>query len=464
MRVTMFSMTPLFANKSMGGAQKQLKKVALHLGASGHQVTILCTYRHPDASEAFSWHENVVVQPVLRFKQPFPEPYDTPIYNIANAVEDVAHAIAKSDAFYSHDGGIIFPYLYGIKPSIVSLRSILFSETLQSGFLFQGDALILPSPHTAQAWQATVGRFFPEFASRVRVIPNGLDFATYRPQPADALIARMELDPVKYAYLLYPHRPEEAKGIRQTIALADKLIHQYGVHNLRVLVPKWIDSGLAPHVKAYYDSLAQDIQARGLGENFIFHDWISDDDMPLFYNVGALTVALGNYVETFGNTPYESLACGTPALVANVGAYRGILPDDLLIDYGDLETAAERAYRVLEARERTPAPLMQWLHDNFAQRDMVNSYAELILSTPKREPMPFVPPAPHAPTTRYTLATWCYISPTRGIFHDFKGAFYDEPTLATLANAYPDGFSEAHAPADALARWRRDGFIVPVRL
>jgi hypothetical protein len=105
MRIAMFSMTPLFASKSMGGAQKQLKKVALHLAESGHEITILCTYRQPDATQPFHWHSRAQVLPILRFKQPFPEPYDTPVYNIANAIYDVISYIEQADAYYATMGG-----------------------------------------------------------------------------------------------------------------------------------------------------------------------------------------------------------------------------------------------------------------------------------------------------------------------------------------------------------------------
>lgn len=174
-RIVMFSMTPLFRDKSMGGAQKQLKKVALHLAETGHEVTILCT-RRSDASEPFHWHERARVLPIFRFKQPFPEPYATPVYNIAAAVQDMGEHLAQADRYYSHDGGLIFPYVYQDIPAVVSLRSILFSETLQSGFLFQGDALILPSEHTRQAYLHTAGRFFAELAGRAHVIHNGFDW------------------------------------------------------------------------------------------------------------------------------------------------------------------------------------------------------------------------------------------------------------------------------------------------
>ena len=87
-KIAVFSMTPLFPDIAIGGAQSQLKKVALHLGEKGHQLTILCTQREGSMTP-FKWHDNVEIQPVLRFKQPYPEPYFTPIYHIANAMRYV---------------------------------------------------------------------------------------------------------------------------------------------------------------------------------------------------------------------------------------------------------------------------------------------------------------------------------------------------------------------------------------
>ena len=46
---------------------------------------------------------------------------------IANAMRYVGAAIADADIHYSHDGGLIFPYVYQDKPTVISLRSILFA-------------------------------------------------------------------------------------------------------------------------------------------------------------------------------------------------------------------------------------------------------------------------------------------------------------------------------------------------
>lgn len=450
----MFSMTPLFADRSMGGAQKQLRKIALHLAQQGYQVEVFCTRRDPDALEPFHWHPNAVVRPVLRFKQPFPEPYDTPVYHIANAIADVIEACQRADAFYSHDGGLIFPFVYTHTRSVVSLRSVLFSETLQSGFLFNADALIVPSVHAANVWLATAGQFYPELAERIHVIPNGLDFSVYHPQAdADTLKARLGLPNGRY--LLYPHRPEDGKGIRQSIAVLDQLVNEHGQRDLHLLVPQWIDTALAPHVRAYYDDLLTDIDARGLREHVIFHPWIRDEDMPAYFRLGAVTLVLGNYVETFGNTPYESLACGTPAVVANVAAYRGALPAAYTCDYGDLDAAAARVLRFLNEGDAQAEDTQRWLHAHYQQADMVQRYEQLILEPSRLPAMTHAYQTPQA----YRWSPWCYVTPQGQIYHDFLGRMIDHPLLVA---AMSEGVLSADHPLVPAAR--AEGLLVPAHL
>ena len=64
MNILIASLNPIFKDKVLGGAQKQLRRIALYLAEHGHQVTILCT-RRPDSMESFSWHENLQVIPIF---------------------------------------------------------------------------------------------------------------------------------------------------------------------------------------------------------------------------------------------------------------------------------------------------------------------------------------------------------------------------------------------------------------
>jgi len=465
MKIVMFSMTPLFVEKSMGGAQKQLKKIALHLAQQGHTITILCT-RRPDAREPFNWHDNAQIIPIFRFKQPYPEPYFTPVYNIANAIQDLGEYLQDADRYYSHDGGLIFPYIYQDVPSVISLRSILFAETLQSGFLFQGHKLILPSEHTRQAYLHTVGRFFPELEKRTQVIHNGFDWDVYKPtRPTEELKAIIPFDE-NHDYILYPHRPEEAKGIHQSIDVLDKLVNRYHQHQVRLLAPRWLDAGVAPELKAFYQQLEQSIAQRGLTDYVIYHDWIDDWLITQYYSLGTVTLALGSYVETFGNTIHESLGCGTPVIMSRVGPYRDLIPDAEKVSYGDTESAAAIAYDIIRKKERTPVHLRDYLKTHFSLEQMVMTFTNAILNADKPTPLEYKFRQIDE-ETKFQLAPWCDFSHHLGIYHDFRAEHNDDDALMKLVSSYPEDATFTRARALGISRqtmmnWYRAGYLVPM--
>ena len=461
-KIAVFSMTPLFPELALGGAQKQLKKVALHLGELGHQVTILCTQRR-DNRQPFKWHENVEILPVLRFKQPYPEPYFTPLYHIANAIRTVGEAIAEADVHYSHDGGLIFPYAYQDKPTVISLRSILFAETLQSALLFQGDEWILPSEHTRASYEAVVGQFAPAVGQRMHAIHNGFDWQHFRYTKPEAIFQVIPPEIADKPILLFPHRPDPAKGIDEVIQVAAGLKRDYGWRDLRVLAPRWLDAASEPSQRDYYDGLRRKINAAGLGDAFVFHDWINDKLIAEYYSLADLTLCIGSYVETFGNTPFESLGCGTLPILSRVGPYRDLLPDEhtARVDYGDIDAATAIAHEILSQRRRASPATLRYLQSEFSQAAMVSAYADIILRAHKKPPLPYRLPQ-LGDDTLYRLAPWCAISPERGVYHDFRGDFQADTDLIRAAQRHPAGFSGRSVAAEKLRFWLDEGYVTPL--
>lgn len=171
-----------------------------------------------------------------------------------------------------------------------------------------------------------MGRFLPELNGRLLVVSTGIDWDIFKPTPPQEILAIVPVDPVKDAIVIHPHRPEPSKGLPQTIAVADLLVHKYGITNLKVLVPRWLEVGISPEVAAFYREMETEIKTRNLTQNFIFHEWIPQSLMPQYYSLGAVTLGLGNFVESFGNSPYESLGCGTPAIVSRVSTIGNCCP------------------------------------------------------------------------------------------------------------------------------------------
>lgn len=461
-RIAVFSMTPLFPDFAMGGGQVQLKKVALHLGELGHRLTILSTQREGSMTP-FQWHENVEIRPVLRFKQPYPEPYFTPIYHIANAMRAMGEAIAAADIHYSHDGGLIFPLVYQSKPTVISLRSIIYPETMQAAFLFQGDEWILPSEHTRASYEAAVAQFAPEVRDRMQAIHNGFDWDVFRYRPPADIFEFIPAEIAERPVMLFPHRPDRNKGIYEVVQVAQRLARDMGWERLRVLVPRWLDAESDPLNIAYYDQLRRAINEASLDDVFVFHDWISEALIPEYYSLADVTMCIGNCVETFGNTPFESLGCGTPAIVSRVAAYRDLLPDDHIdrVDYGDIDQAAALAHRILSERRRTSADTLRYLKAEFSLETMVSRFADVILNAVKKPPLQYRLPKLDSETT-YKLAPWCYISRSRGIYHDFQAIYQNDDALIQIIGDHPDGFPGAAVDAAQLRAWIDDGYVVPV--
>ena len=461
-RIAVFSMTPLFPDFAMGGGQVQLKKVALHLGELGHRLTILST-RRDGSMTPFHWHENVEIRPVLRFKQPYPEPYFTPIYHIANAMRAMGDAIADADIHYSHDGGLIFPLVYQSKPTVISLRSIIYPETMQHAFLFQGDEWILPSEHTRASYEAAVAQFAPEVRGRMQAIHNGFDWDVFRYRPPADIFEIIPAEIAEHPVMLFPHRPDLNKGIYEVVQVARRLAHDMDWVDLRVLVPRWLDAESDPLNIAYYDQLRRAINEAGLEDVFVFHDWISEALIPEYYSLADVTMCIGNCVETFGNTPFESLGCGTPAIVSRVAAYRDLLPDDHIdrVDYGDIDQAAALAHQILSERRRTSAATLRYLKAEFSLESMVSRFADVILSAVKKPSLQYRLPRLDADTI-YKLAPWCYISHSRGIYHDFSADYQNDDALIQITRDHPDGFPGAAVDGAQLLAWLDDGYVVPV--
>jgi glycosyltransferase involved in cell wall biosynthesis len=302
-------------------------------------------------------------------------------------------------------------------------------------------------------------------AERTMVIHNGIDWHAFRPTLPDEILDYVPVDPFAEAIILHPHRPEPSKGLPQTIAVADLLVHRHGLDRLRVLVPRWLEAGQSADVRAFYETMEAEIDARGLRRHFLFHDWLPQRLMPQYYSLGAVTLSLGHFVESFGNAVYESLGCGTPTISARVATHRGLLPDDLLdkVHFGDNDTAAALAADIIRSHRRTSPATLAYLHEHYSTERQLAAYASAILGAEKRPPMRYVRPEREG-IRHWRLAPWCYAW-EGGVYHDYLAEHRDVPALQGLLEAHPSGFSDDDAirldisPA-LLEDWAREGFLV----
>ncbi len=432
MKIVMFSINPIFPKLVTGGASKHLYHIAQYLGDQGHEVEILCA-RAEGGQDKFIWTENVTVYPILPFHLPFPQPYAVSGGELALIVDRLAEHLLTADRFYIHDGEFLLPDLYAKLPTIISFRDNIYPESVLGSFISQADDILSVSEFSASVIAATAGCFYPGLTDRIHQVNNGIDLSVFKPVDPVFLAQRLGVKTAAETVLLHPHRPEPGKGLPETIRVADQLVHQYGLENLKILVPEWIGTMVSSGEADFYSVMLALMDELKVRDHFQFIPWISQAEMPALYSLGEVTLCLGSIVEAFGNVAYESLACGTPSIVAKVGVHRTLLPETMIdkVAFGDTETAAEKIFGIIREKRQVPESTIKYLEKHLDFEKQVRTYADVITNAQKRPQLNFVR-TPISPDRSFVLAPWCYFE-GNWLYHDFHNRYSPAGKLLELA-------------------------------
>lgn len=466
MKIVVFSVNPVFPDLVTGGASKHLFNICRALGQYGHKVELLCARAeqpHPD----FLWAENVLVSQCLPFHMPFPQPYAISPADLGLIAEQVGRHLETADRFYIHDGEFLLPDVYAEIPTVVSFRDNVYPESVLGSFIDKADEIICVSPYSAEVVNSTAGRFFPGLQDRIHLVNNGIDFELFKPVDTEQLANKLGVNPQVDTILLHPHRPEPGKGLPETIRVVEQLVHRFGKRQIKVLVPEWIETMVAADEESFYHQMNHLMDDLGVRENFTFIPWLSQAEMPALYSLGKATLCLGNFVEAFGNVAYESLACGTPSVVARVGVHRTMLPDNLIdkVDFGDIDEAAVCVLSILEEGKINQSEVLAYLKEQMNFQQQVTRYSEVITQCEKRPKLCFS--VPHYSNDQpYTLAPWCYLVDER-IYHDFHQGYETDLALTTLLAETPmiskSGAKARGITEDQWETWMARTWLVPLQ-
>lgn len=431
MKIVVFSINPLFPYMVTGGASKHLFYITQYLARKGHTVEVYCAQsarKHPP----FLWGENIGVFPVLPFNLPFPQPYAISGADLARIVDKLSKALLNADRFYIHDGEMLLPDIYDDIPTISSFRDNVYPELVLGSFIHRADEVICVSDYSAAVIEHTAGRFYPGLSGRMHRIKNGINLNDFSKVENPELIREINIDPEKEIILLHPHRPEPGKGLPETIQVVASLVHEYGLSQIKVIIPEWIDDMVSRQDSQFTNKMMDLISDLRVSEFFKFMPWLPLNCMKELYSIGDVTLCLGNIVEAFGNVAYESLACGTPSVVSRVGVHRTLLPEELIskVHYGDIPGAVDTIRAIINGNYPPPDQVQAFLRSDLNFEQQVKSYAEIIEKCEKRERLKFKPVLKKA-ADLFMLAPWCYIDGDR-IFHDFQGTFSNEPGITEL--------------------------------
>lgn len=190
--------------------------------------------------------------------------------------------------------------------------------------------LIAVSAHTA----AETTRLMGVPPERIDVVYHGVDPA-FHPLPANEVAAFRQRQGLPKQFVLCVGTLEPRKNQTRLVE-AFARIYDSQVKLILVGGKGW-----------FYDELFARVEALGLSNKVIFPGYVTNDELPLWYNAATI-LAYPSLYEGFGMPVLEAQACGTPVLTSNVSS----LPEAAgnaasMVDPCDVEALAAELNRML---------------------------------------------------------------------------------------------------------------------
>ena len=155
--------------------------------------------------------------------------------------------------------------------------------------------------------------------SKVKVIYNGVDLARFRPIAGKREEMRKKLGISQNAIVVLTVRRLVYKnGIDTLIDCANIAVKK----NPRIV---FLVVGKGPDLESVKLQVAQ----LGIEANFKLAGFVSDEDLPSYYNVADLFVLPSKSGEGLPLVALEAMACGLPVIATDVGGIREILRERL---------------------------------------------------------------------------------------------------------------------------------------
>jgi glycosyltransferase involved in cell wall biosynthesis len=158
--------------------------------------------------------------------------------------------------------------------------------------------------------------------SKVKVVYNGVDLVKFRPLAGKREEMRRKLGiPLDAIVVLTVRRLVYKNGIDTLIDSANIAVKK----NPRIV---FLAVGKGPDS----DSVKVRIHELGIDGNFKLAGFVSDADLPLYYNAADMFVLPSKSGEGLPLVAMEAMACALPVIATDVGGIREVLKDD----YGKL--------------------------------------------------------------------------------------------------------------------------------
>ena len=312
MNILVLMLQSIRSDQDHGGSSKHVSALAAHLVSRGHHVRILCA-RAADNAKPYQTSEGVTVLPVLPFRDSWVDTWYVPPFHLALIVSLVREQAETADRVVVFDSHFLYPDVFPQNvPVIWSLRDYTYLHALLGSTAFRRDVIVTPSHYIGRALRDAMSGLLPEIATRITVIPNGVEI------PPESKQSPPQIDgPV----LLFPHRPEPEKGFTTALDICRRLVER-GFTTTTLRVPYGVDATTRPEVMSFYHKLHDEVVSLGLAQHVQMEHWGDRTEMLERYATSHATLCVGSIVEACSNSALESLAHHRPVYAFKIACYR----------------------------------------------------------------------------------------------------------------------------------------------
>jgi len=182
--------------------------------------------------------------------------------------------------------------------------------------------------------QDKVAAYFP---GETRVIPNGIDYASYA---SPGVLTLPEFDDGR-PNILFVGRLDERKGFRHLLRAYPHIKQRFPETRLLVV------GAYQPNEVASFERYARRYRLNDIH----FSGKASQADLRRYYRTATIFSAPSTGSESFGIILLEAMAAGTPIVASDIAGYRSVLThkrEGLLVEPGNENAIAEAIIRLLE--------------------------------------------------------------------------------------------------------------------
>ena len=420
MKITGISIAPIYPNKIIGGSQKVLMDLFSGLGEKGHELNILSTKTNEINSKFY--FNKVLVDPVLNFRGMFPSTHHFPPYKLLSNLKEIENQTEQSDVVYLHADALYLRPNLNTSKVIRSFHDYFYEESILSSLLLSSNKTVVPSNYLKNCIETIVLMSGLRNLEQVNCIPNGV--FNNKAIKDSKFLTNLKNKSKEDLFVLFPHRPTPEKGLINAIEITKKLQKKLLNRRVKLLVPFYSNESVFDESNFEINSIKKIIKEYDAEDIILLHDWLNIDQMSSYLSIGDVVISPGNFIESFGLIPLESIYNLTPVVCFKVGALRDLseIPGIFQVKFNEIDTFVDSILDAINIDETILIQGKKYIESNYSTSSMVNKYEELFLSINYKKNNKFIF------QNKLTLSPWSYIE-NGSIFNDYTSKFYKYPKL-----------------------------------